>query len=63
LQNNDKHYYMAKIISTKIINGIHVPWCDGQSSLVLEMPFVSLINFGFVVKIQTIGWEKWEGNM
>jgi len=25
LQKNNKHYYMAKIVSTKIIIGIHVP--------------------------------------
>jgi len=61
LQNNNIHYYMAKIVSTKIITGIHAPWYDGQSNLALEVPFVSLINFDFVMKIQTIVWETWEG--
>jgi hypothetical protein len=54
---------MAKIVSTKIINGIHVPRFDGQGSLAFEMPFVSFISSSFFVKIQTIVWEAWEGNM
>jgi hypothetical protein len=54
---------MAKIVWTKIINGIHAPCYDSQNNLALEVPFVSLISYGFIVKIQTIVWEAWEGNM
>jgi len=52
-----------KIVSTKIINGIHASWYDGQGSLALKVPFVNLTSSDFIMKIQTIMWEAWEGNI